>query len=153
MMLDRREQILARLRVIIEEVPGIRSAGRNRDDVQGRSRPAILMHDAAEDTAALSNRPSGRNTKNTKDLMTLSPQLYVMLGATADLVGGLISDFRRQLIPLVWTDAQLWDLVGGNGDIRYLGCGLDTTTGESREARLEVKFEFTYMLDCKELTG
>jgi hypothetical protein len=146
-MRDVREQILSRLMTIFEEVPGILTAARNREDVSGKARPAIIMHDAAEDTSDLSNRPR----RVTKDEMVLSPQIYILLGDKADVVGSKVSEFRNWLVNLVWTDSILKDLTGGNGDIRYTGCGLDTTTGETREARLEVRFEFTYVLDAAEL--
>jgi hypothetical protein len=55
------------------------------------------------------------------------------------------------LLPLIWTDGILKNLVGNNGDIKYTGGGLDTSTGETREAVLEVRFEFHYMLDMQEL--
>lgn len=152
-MIDRREEILSRLLEIISDVPGVVSAVRNREAVSGDKRPAVIMHDAAEESAGLENRPRG----NTKDIIVLSPQIYILMGAPATDIGTLINGMRRILIPLILADATLRDLcatpVGANrgGDIRYSGCGLDTTTGETREARLELKFEFDYVFDLAEL--
>jgi len=147
-MVDRREQILQRLGVIFSEVPGINKIARNAQDITGRSEPAIVMHDASESSSDLSNRPPHFTPK---DQMVLSPQIFILLGDRSTIVGTRVSDFRNSLVKLIWTDSQLRDLCGHNGDIRYMGCALNTETGETREARLEVNFEFTYMLDCAEL--
>jgi len=150
MIRDRREEILARLRMILETVPGIKKAARNLEEISGSDRPAIVMHDAAESDAGLANRlPKSKN-----DMMVLSPQIYILLGARALVVGSKISELRMAVLPVILKDEQLQELTGGsrgNGDIHYTGCGLDTTSGENREARLELSFEFTYPLLMTEL--
>lgn len=147
-MIDRREQILARIRVIFDSVPGVSSASRNREDVSGGARPALFLNDQDEEEVDLGRRPGRRNTKT---MMSLAPQILLLLGARSDVVGTSVSQFRASVISLIWKDDTLWDLVGQNGDIRYTGCVLDTTAGGTREAQLEVKFEFTYVLDANEL--
>lgn len=146
-MRDVRELILSRLDTILEEVPGVVKATRNREFVSGKSRPAIILHDAGEDTSDLSNRPR----RATKEEMVLSPQIDILLGDKSDVVGSKVSEIRNWVIYLVWTDSILKDLTGGNGDVHYTGCALDTATGETREARLSIRFEFTYILDAAEL--
>lgn len=152
-MIDRREAILARLMEIFSEVPGIKTAARNREDVSGgkSTRPAIIMHDGAESTSGLNNRP----LRSPHDMMVLTPQIFILLGDRSSVVGTDVSQYRSTLIPIIYGDSILRNLIGGGrgaGDIHYTGCGLDTTTGETREARLEVNFEFTYTLDINELT-
>lgn len=150
--IDRREQILSRLMTIFDEMPGIVKTGRNVEDVSGRNRPAIIMHDAGEETADIANRPNGAK----KNFMKLSPQIYIKLGDRKEIVGSRISEFRNSLVKSIWGDVILRDLVGigrnKESDILYHGCGLDTSTGETREANLEIRFEFTYLLDLNELT-
>lgn len=150
-MIDRREAILAQLMAIFAAVPGILRVGRNMEDVSAAYRPAIVMHDAAESSEQLSGRPR----QSPKDLMVLSPQIYLLLGARQSVVGSEVSALRALIIPAIYNDLTLLDLIGarrGNGDIHYTGCGLDTTPGENREARLELSFDFTYVLDIRELT-
>lgn len=150
--IDRREEILNRLMAIYDGIPGIVKTGRNVEDVSGKDRPAIIMHDAVEEAADMQNRPIGAK----KDFMKLNPQIVLILGNRAQIVGSQISEFRKLLIKLIWEDTILRELVGiprnKESDIRYHGCTLETTTGETREARLEVRFEFTYLLDVAELT-
>lgn len=151
-MNDRREGILARLVEIFSTgIPGVVTAARNRTEVSGKNRPALFIHDAAEDEIDFVGRP-GRPNHTTKNMMSLTPQIYILIGEKSDVVGTRVSEMRRAVIAAIWNDDQLWNLVGATGDIRYTGCGLDTSAGESREARLEVNFVFTYMLDVNELT-
>lgn len=149
--IDRREQILSRLMTIFDETPGIVKAARNKEDVSGRARPAVIMHDAVEDFVDIGNRPNGA----IKTFLNLSPQIYILLGDRSDVVGSRVSEFRNVLVKAIWSDGILRELVGisrnKESDIRYHGCGLDTTTGETREARLEIRFEFTYLLDLHEI--
>lgn len=151
-MADRREQILARLEAIFGTISGVAKTGRNVEDVTGKSRPAIIMHDASESSTDLSERPPGQNGRVVpKDYMILSPQIAILLGDRAEVVGTRVSAMRSALVKAIWTDSQLASFLGNKGDIRYTGCGLETQPGETREARLLVNFEFTYFLDCAEL--
>ncbi len=152
-MIDRREQILSRLMDIFQTIPGISKVYRNREDVTGRAGPTIILHDANEETADIGGRPQGAVV--TKDYINLNPQIYILLGDKSEIVGSRVSELRRLLIVAIWSDSQLQEITGVHrnkeSEIRYHGCGLDTATGEAREARLEVRFTFTYLLDVKEL--
>ena len=150
-MRDRREEILARLETIIAEVPGVVKTARNIEDVSGgiASRPAIILHDTVEEPSIESRRPRGA----TKELMILKPQIFILWGDRASLVATKVNEVRRSLVNLIWTDSILKDIVGSStdADILYRGCGLDTFSGETREAKMLVNFEFIYLLDAKEL--
>jgi hypothetical protein len=149
--LDRRESILARLDAIFADLPAVVFAGRNREEVSGKRRPAIIMHDAAEEGQHLASNNAARKAQ--ADMVVLSPQIYIMLGAPSALVGTYVNEFRVIVIAAIWTDATLKSLVGQQGDISFIGCGLETTQGETREARMEIKFEFKYPLIIDELLG
>jgi hypothetical protein len=148
---DRREEILARLEAIIAVVPGAIKTARNVEDVSGGAayRPAIILHDATEEPLEMPNRPRGA----TKNLVILKPQIFILWGDKARLVATKVNEVRRSLINLVWTDSILREIIGSSrdADIKYGGCGLDTYTGESREAKMLVNFDFIYLLDAEEL--
>jgi len=148
-MIDRREAILVRLREIIEEVPGIVRAGRNVDDVSGgvSRRPAAILHDGAEENADYEGRPRFAP----KDYITMTPSVLILLGARSEVIGTRVNDIRRLMIPLIYKDATLKSLCTAAGDIKFQSGGLDTTQGESREASYELKFEFTYLSDTREM--
>lgn len=151
--MDRRELILDRLETIFRAIPGIVKVARNREDVSGRSRPAIILHDGGEDSADYSQRPIG----TPKDFITMSPQVIVLIGSPSDEVGTDINGWRAKVLPLIMQDVTIRQLCGvvygarAGGDLRYMGCGLDTVYGETREARLDLRFEFIYPLDPAEL--
>ncbi len=125
--------------------------GRNVEDVSGGqgSRPAIIMHDAAEEAFEMSGRPKGAR----KELVSLKPQIFILWGDRANLVATRVNEIRRTLIKLIWTDETLAGLCGNSkdADIRYSGCGLDTFSGETREAKMQINFDFIYLLDTNEL--
>lgn len=148
-MTDRREAILVRLREILEETPGIVRVGRNVDDVSGgvSRRPAALLYDGAEENADY----EGQARFCPKDYITMTPQIVINLGARSETVGTRVNDIRRLLIPLVYKDATLKSLCTAAGNIKFRNGGLDTAQGESREARYELTFEFTYLSDTREM--
>lgn len=148
-MIDRREAILSRIRDILEEVPGIVRAARNVGDVSGgaSARPAAILYDGPEDNADYSGRPKF----SPKDYVTMVPQIVILLGSRAEAVGTKVNDIRRLLIPLVYKDATIKQLCTAAGDIIYRSGALDTAEGETREARFEIKFDITYLLDTREL--
>ena len=150
--MDRRELILVRLLVILQGIPGVTLGARNRGSVSGKAQPALVMHDAVEEATEISYSREGVHYAY-KALMRLSPQIYILLGNPSDVIGSDVSAMRQLLVPAIWTDPTLRGYCGSNGDVRYIGCGLTTETGETREARLDVKFEFIYVLSASELAG
>ena len=151
-MRDRREDILSRLETIFTEVPGVLRSARNIEDVSGGAayRPAIIMHDAAEERVMESRRPRGA----TKELMSLKPQIFVLWGDRAKLVATKVNEIRRDVIRLIWTDSIIRGIIGTStdADILYTGCGLDTFSGETREAKMQISFDFIYLLDVNDLS-
>jgi hypothetical protein len=148
---DRREEILVQLEAIIALVPDVVKTARNIDDVSGgaASRPAIILHDGTEEPHIESKRPRG----NTKELMVLRPQIYILWGDKSKLVATKVNEIRRELINRIWLNVDLRKLLGSqqDSDLHYVGCALDTFTGESREAKMLINFEFVYVLDATEL--
>ena len=57
-MVDVREDILARLLVVVATIPNIRSAHRNNVDITEDQLPAALVLDGDEETNEAQNRPS-----------------------------------------------------------------------------------------------
>jgi hypothetical protein len=147
---DRREEILARLEDIFPTITGVMKTGRNVEDVSGgiNYRPAIIMHDAAEEAVEWSNRPLG----TVKELMALKPMILILWGDRTKIVATRVNELRRELIKQIWTDSILREIIGHKPcDIKYTGCGLDTFSGETREARMQLGFDFIYLLDTNEL--
>jgi hypothetical protein len=150
-MIDKREAILVRLRDIIETVPGVKAAGRNRQDVTGKARPAILLHDGDEQTE---NNKETAPRFSAVDKATMTPQLVILAGTTTEQLGTTLNGIRAALLPLVLQDPELINLCGGpnsNSQIRYEGCAVTSEAGEAREGRMECNFAFEYVFKVSDL--
>jgi hypothetical protein len=146
--MDVREEILGRLILVATAVTGIVSVERNRLDVPGLRRPAIILHDGAEELIDVP--PKERQSRIAR--MTLAPALTIF--ARIDEVtpaGPLLSGYRSKLVQGVLSDQTLLGLVGTNGAINYHGCLVQPPMPDSREPRMDVTFHFNYVLRLSDL--
>jgi hypothetical protein len=151
-VIDRREAILARLRVLIGTIPGVVKAVRNGDELSGRARPAVFMHDAVE---ARVDTGEGGPPDSGAQLMRLSPQVALLMGEPTEAIGPAISEFRRRLVVAVLGDAELRSLTGipaRKTAIRFDSCAVTTEAGETREGRADLVFEIDYDFKLSDLT-
>lgn len=147
-MADKREQLLSRLLVVAQGLPGIAGAFRNKDEISDKARPAIVILDSDEaaDDADPPNRPS-RSPRR----VAMTPEIYLLLGAKPENVGTEINAFRARFIKAVLGDAELLAIVGTNGDIRYEGCATSLARGRNMEGEMGISFSFTYVLRPEDL--
>ena len=151
-MVDTREDILARLVVIVATIPNIVSAQRNNVDITEDQLPAAIVFDGDEETndaADASMRPPNRPT-----LVTMTPE--IIIAQQADQVGSDITTLRRELIKRVLNDIELNEQIvktgrHGNGAIRYLGCQTDVGWMRSLHGALRAQFMFKYTLNPADL--
>lgn len=147
-MSDVREEIIVQLLAVCTTVEGIAAVERNKPDVTGLRRPAILLHDGSEDL--LSVPPKERGTRLAK--MALTPGLTLMVrtdGATP--AGPLMSLYRTRLVKAVLSDPTLAQLTGTNGSVDYHGCTVNPPSPEAKEPRMDVLFTFNYVLRLTDL--
>ena len=87
-MADAREAILARLVVVCGAVEGVQAVARNRLDVPGLARPAIILQDGIEQ---MLDQPDGARHSELQRI-ELSPGITVVMrgGGSAD-AGPLLS--------------------------------------------------------------
>lgn len=141
---DVRELILARLLKICEGIDGVAAAYRNKDEISEDKRPAIQIFDAAETTnlgdAYVPKPARGPN------LVMMTPELVVLLGAEPKNVGSDINALRMKVLKAVMDDATLKSLVGSNGMVRYDGCETGLMHGRSMEGDMSLSFSFVYPL-------
>jgi hypothetical protein len=149
---DVREDILARLLVVVASIPNIKSAQRNTSEIPEELLPAALVFDGDEETddaADLSMRPSNRPT-----MVRMHPE--IIIAQQADEIGSDLTTMRRELIKRVMTDTELNEQIvktgrNGNGAIRYLGCQTDLGLGRSLQGALRAQFMFKYALKIEDL--
>jgi hypothetical protein len=142
--MDKREAILARLAAVAAAVPGINTVARNQDEISEHKRPAIVIFDADEtaDERAEQQGHSGR----APNLVEMTPEVMILLGAVPERVGSALNETRAALIKAVLSDAQLIALTGPNGRVRYAGCTTHLGHGRSMEAAMGVHFSFAFVL-------
>jgi hypothetical protein len=151
-LVDVREDILARLLVVVATIPNIRSAQRNNVEIPEDQLPAAIVFDGDEETgdaSDLSMRPPNRPT-----MVRMHPE--IVIAQQADEAGSDLSVLRRELIKRVLTDTELNETIVktgrfGNGAIRYLGCQTDLGWGRSLQGALRAQFMFKYALKIEEL--
>jgi hypothetical protein len=147
MMIDVREDILARLLVIGAAIPNIRSAQRNNVDIPEDQLPAVIIFDGDEETddgSDLSQRPANRPT-----VVQMRPEIHV--AGWGDEVTLDVPTMRRELIKRVLNDTELNDLIvktarAGGGAIRYLGCQTDVVWLRKLHLALRAQFLIKYAL-------
>jgi hypothetical protein len=144
---DTREDILARLLVVVAGIPNIKTTYRNNVDIPEEALPAAIVFDGDEETNGASIGQSKPST--TPLIATMTPEILV--AQQADQVGPELTALRRELIRRVLTDTQLIALVGTNGSIRYLGCQTDVGWMRSLHGVLMGLFSFQYSLKIEEL--
>ena len=144
--MDKREEILARLLQVAASVPGVAMAVRNQDELSERSRPAIVVFDADESADEAADHP-GR----APNLVVMTPEVLILLGASPESVGSALNALRAKLVKAVLTDPQLIALTGANGRVRYASCSTHLGHGRSMEGSMGVQFTFTYVLRPEQL--
>lgn len=140
---DKREEILARLKIVGQTVVAPDCVFRNQVDIPPDKRPALVILDAdetADESAYDRGRPPHGPVK-----MVMQPEIFLLLEASAERVGGTLNIFRRKLLRMILHDASLIALCN-EGDIRYLGMQTGLGVGRSMEGESRFDIEFRYIL-------
>jgi hypothetical protein len=148
-MADVRENILARLLVVVATIPNIKSAYRNNVDITEDQLPAVIVLDGDEESDGASDVSMKQPHRPYNVQMT--PGIIVQVQDANVALGSTIATFRSELIKRVLTDIQLNEQIvktgrHGNGAIRYLGCQTDVGWTRTGFAALTAQFMFKYAL-------
>ena len=151
-MVDAREDILARLLVIVATIPGIQSAQRNNVDITEDQLPAAIVFDGDEET----NADFDLTKASTMPMLSSMHPEIVIAEKSDGQVGIELAVLRRELIRRVLTDdvrISNWSKTRGfgNGTIRYLGCQTDFGWMRSLHGALRAQFLFKYALKPDDL--
>lgn len=152
--MDRRTEILSTLTELLSGIAPTVSVYRNRGELKTTQRPAFVLFNADElpDLSPLADR-RGISPPGLLGFMTTQPELFYLHSdnlPTVD-VGGVIEAMRVTLIKLVLNSVALREIVGANGEIRYLGAVTDLADGRMMTGQLQVKFLFKYPLKLSDL--
>lgn len=155
-MTDRREDILSRIKTILDGIPGY-NVYRNRGDLPKLELPALVLLDADEDVPLVPGgaaAPAKARPASAPVLVRLKPEIYVALknrGTQNTGVGEDLSAARVTIIKAIMQDNTLPTSVGNNGQITYVGCQADMGYRRELEGKLLILFSFTYPLIMSEL--
>jgi hypothetical protein len=156
-MIDRREQILERLMVILAAVPTVqvvlRNVVRNRGELPPEMRPAITLLDGDEVTSLSSTQQRGKVVPPMTKV-EMSPEINVVMDAREPdnkLIGEDMNAMRTQIVKAIYDDTALAGILTTNGEMKYVGCQTDMATGRTMEGTLHIQMTFTYPLMPKDL--
>ncbi len=148
-MTSRREDILARLAVVVGDMAGVEFSGRNMDRQPDTKLPAAILFDGDEDVFE-----NLRATGGAVNVVNMTPTIVVSLGEVPENVGTVTSEWLAKVQRAVLFDSEVDSLSGGrsasrripNGGARYLGCTTSLQEGRSAEVNLSVHFSIAYPL-------
>ena len=151
-MADQREAILSRLVAVCGAVAGINAVDRNRLDVAGMLRPAVIILDGAE-TVGLPPAFDARGaTVSHEQRMELRPTIIIAVrGDGGAEAGSLLTLYRNRVLAAILTDATLIASVSRNGGIRYEGCIVPEPDAEAKEYRIDLQIVFVYRFTLADL--
>lgn len=144
-MADRREQILVRLVEILKTVHGIDAVYRNNDMPNEEHRPAAVVFDADESQADNPD-PNIWRQAGAPQIMTMRPEIYLLLGKKFADVGTTLNDLRGRVYKAIATDATLASITGYNGRIRLDVMQTQLATGRAMNGEARLLFEISYVL-------
>lgn len=150
-MTSRREDILARLTVIIGDMDGVEFSGRNYDRIADTKTPSAILFDGDEDVFE-----NLRATGGAVNIVNMTPTIVVSLGEVPENVGTLTSEWLAKVQRAVLFDSEIDSLSGGrsaarripNGGARYIGCNTSLQEGRSAEVNISVHFSIAYPLSA-----
>lgn len=147
--MDRREDILTRLQLILQGISGYQ-VYRARGDLPNVKRPALLLLDADEEALP---QPNNSRPAHAPYVVIMRPEIVIVL-ATPDAnrtnVGAQLNAMRVELCRLILNDPELIGICTSSGYIRYEGCITDLGQGRDFEGKMTLVFAFAYIFKHSE---
>jgi hypothetical protein len=149
---DMREDILARLFIIMGTMDDIETNARNRTLLETEKRPAQVLLDGDENVRSSigTQRKQGNASLMAPQIMTLRPELYYLpkekRHINATNIGTEANTWRRAFLGKLWSDVELATLLGSNGSIEYNGCETDLKSGSAMSGEIKLDFIVNYVL-------
>jgi hypothetical protein len=149
-MIDRREQILARLVEITRAIAGVVAVYRNCPDPNEAKLPAVIVFDADEELAPMPDTTRYKGP-TAPQVMIMRPEIYILLSARAADAGTRLNELRARIYKAVVTDSVLSELVGTNGRITLEAGRSGFAVGRAMSSELKLELSFTYILRACDL--
>lgn len=152
---DMREDILARLFVVMESMDGITTNVRNRGLMSNEQRPAQVLLDGDEVPRLTvdTKRIKGQAALMAPQIMSARPELFFLPKekrptnvADGKNIGTEANEWRIAFMKKLWADVELAALLGSNGSIVYNGCETDMKSGSAMSGEIKLDFVVNYVL-------
>lgn len=154
MSADMREDVLARIFVIMGTVPGIVTNARNRGLMTNEKRPAQVLLDGDElpRLSVDTRRIKGIQALMAPQIVSLRPEVFYLPtekrpnNDTPANIGSEANAWRLDFLQRLWTDAPLAAILGSNGSLVYNGCETDMKSGSAMSGEIKLDFLCNYVL-------
>ncbi len=142
-MSDMREQIMARLLLVLNGVEGINGIARNVKTVSEDKLPALILlegDEEADENDPVQRRGAGMDPRR----IHMIPQIVLAHGNVPEEVGEDINTLRSRTILAIVSDATLRQLTHNGAGVRYLGFESDLALGRTMMGQMALRFRLTY---------
>lgn len=147
-MSDPREDIMARITVLLGQLPGIETAARDLDEIADVKTPSAVLFDG--DEVALDNP---RATSGKPTVVHATPQIEIDLGEVPENVGTVTNEWLTKVKAAILNDVTLESLCGefSTAGAHYAGATTSLHPGRTTQVSLVISFVIGYHLKPWEL--
>ena len=144
--MSRREDILARLFVILNTVEDLKLVARNLDEFPEAVRPMAILLDGDEEAVAELARPWVKGKAYT--VIQMNPIIVVSMGGRPEDVGTDINELMARIVTAVMSDAELTSIVVANAQcgVYYLATDYRLNHSLAMDCDLQMRFGIRYTL-------
>jgi hypothetical protein len=144
--MSKREDILARLLVILNAVEDFKLVARNLDEFPERVRPAAILLDGSEEAVPELQHPWIKGKAYT--VVQMNPLIVVSIGGKPEDVGTDINELMARIVTAVMTDVELTTIVVANArcGIYYLATDDRLNHSLAMDCDMQMRFGIRYTL-------
>jgi len=144
--MSKREDILARLLVILNTIEVFKLVARNLDEFPERVRPAVILLDGDEEAVAELARPWVKGKAYT--VVQMNPLIVVSMGGRPQDVGTDINELMARIVTAVMSDAELTTIVVANAQcgVYYLATDYRLNHSLAMDCDMQMRFAIRYTL-------
>jgi hypothetical protein len=144
--MSKREDILARLLVILNTIEDFKLVARNLDEFPEKVRPAVILLDGGEEAVPELQRPWVKGRAYT--VVQMNPLIVVSIGGRPQDIGTDINELMARVVTAVMTDAELTTIVVANAQcgVYYLATDDRLNHSLTMDCDMQMRFGIRYTL-------
>ena len=144
--MSKREDILARLLVILNTIEVFKLVARNLDEFPERVRPAVILLDGDEEAVAELARPWVKG--KAYSVIQMNPLIVVSMGGRPQDVGTDINELMARIVTAVMSDVELTTIVVANNQcgVYYLATDYRLNHSLAMDCDMQMRFGIRYTL-------